>query len=71
MAELQSIITCPECGHSTMEAMPTDACVFVYECARCGGRLEPRKDDYCVFCSYGSVPYPPVQAERMGRDLKG
>jgi hypothetical protein len=54
-----------------MEAMPTDACVFVYECARCGGRLEPRKDDYCVFCSYGSVPYPPVQAERMGRDLKG
>ena len=39
--ELQSTITCPECGFAREETMPTDA---------------------CVFCSYGSVPCPPIQA---------
>jgi hypothetical protein len=29
---LQSIITCPECGHSAEETMPTNACQWLYEC---------------------------------------
>ena len=42
--------------------MPTDACQFFYECKGCGERLKPKPGDCCVFCSYGSVPCPPVQA---------
>jgi hypothetical protein len=64
---LQSVITCPNCGRSSQETMPTDACRFFYECAGCGSLLKPKPGDCCVFCSYGSVPCPPVQAERAGR----
>ena len=42
--------------------MPTDACLFFYDCEGCGAPLKPKRDDCCVFCSYGSVPCPPVQA---------
>ena len=56
-----SLLTCPECGHTTMEMMPTDACIYFHECANCKVLLRPKKGDCCVFCSYGSVPCPPVQ----------
>jgi hypothetical protein len=59
--ELQSIITCPECGHRETETMPTDACQWYYECKGCGVLLRPLKGDCCVFCSYGTMPCPPVQ----------
>ncbi len=36
------------------------------ECAGCGTKLKPKPGDCCVFCSYGSVPCPPIQAERSG-----
>jgi hypothetical protein len=42
--------------------MPTDACLFFHECADCHTRLRPKAGDCCVFCSYGSVPCPPIQA---------
>ena len=58
---LASIITCPSCGHRTKEAMPTNACLFFYDCSVCGIRLKPKPGDCCVFCSYGSVPCPPIQ----------
>jgi hypothetical protein len=58
---LQSVLTCPNCGHSTTETMPTDACVRFHECAGCGERLKPLSGDCCVFCSYGSVVCPPKQ----------
>ncbi|QII13816.1 hypothetical protein KsCSTR_44370 [Candidatus Kuenenia stuttgartiensis] len=29
---LQSVITCPNCGHQKKETMPTDACQYFYEC---------------------------------------
>ena len=29
-----------------------------------GAALRPKPGDCCVFCSYGSVPCPPVQMER-------
>lgn len=56
-----SVPTCPECGRRTHETMPTDACQWYYECTGCGALLRPRPGDCCVFCSYGSVPCPPVQ----------
>lgn len=63
MAEIirESILTCPECGHTTTETMPTDACQYFHECEACHRLLKPRPGDCCVFCSYGSLPCPPVQ----------
>ena len=61
--ELQSEITCPHCGHRKVETMPTDACQFFYDCEGCGAILRPKTGDCCVFCSYGSVPCPPIQLE--------
>ena len=58
---LESTITCPECGHSKMESMPTDACQWFYECGGCGKLLKPLPGDCCVYCSYGTVPCPPIQ----------
>lgn len=58
---LQSTITCPNCGSVKTETMSTDACQFFYDCASCGVRLKPKTGDCCVFCSYGDVPCPPVQ----------
>ena len=62
----QSVLTCPECGTAKAEMMPTNACQFFYECTGCGEMLRPTQGDCCVFCSYGSVPCPPIQAERSG-----
>ena len=64
MAEtaLQSVLTCPLCGYASVETMPTDACLWFHECAACHALLKPKPGDCCVFCSYGTVPCPPVQA---------
>jgi len=59
-----SELTCPNCGHISRETMPTDACIYFYDCAGCGTLLRPKAGDCCVFCSYGSVPCPPVQANQ-------
>lgn len=59
--QLQSIITCPVCGNSKEETMPTDACQYFYVCERCQSRLKPKEGDCCVFCSYGTVKCPPIQ----------
>lgn len=56
-----STITCPHCGQRSSERMPLDACVFFYECEGCGARIRPLPGDCCVFCSYGTVPYPSIQ----------
>ena len=58
---LFSVITCPHCGTARSEQMPADACVIAYDCTGCSARLRPRAGDCCVFCSFGSVPCPPVQ----------
>ena len=63
-AILESEITCPQCGLRTKETMPTDACQFFYDCKGCGALLRPKPGDCCVFCSYGTVPCPPVQERR-------
>ena len=58
---LESTLVCPLCGQASTETMPTDACQFFYECGHCGELLRPQAGDCCVYCSYGSVPCPPVQ----------
>ncbi len=62
--EFRSEITCPECGHKARETMPVDACQFFYDCRGCGAVLRPKAGDCCVFCSFGTVPCPPVQEGR-------
>ena len=59
---LQSTLTCPECGATKSETMPTDACQWFYDCKGCGAVLKPKPGDCCVFCSYGDAPCPPIQA---------
>lgn len=61
---LISILTCPQCGYQTEESMPIDACVYFYECKNCKTRLTPKQGDCCVFCSYGSLPCPPIQQNK-------
>ena len=58
---LKSMITCPKCGHQKEEVMPTDACLYFYECEKCYAILKPMAGDCCVFCSYGTVKCPPIQ----------
>lgn len=60
----KSILTCPNCGEQTTEIMPGDACVYFWECPHCEKILKPEQNDCCVFCTYGSVPCPPVQNDR-------
>jgi hypothetical protein len=59
--QLQSTLTCPRCGHQATETMPANACVAFYDCKGCGETLRPLIGSCCVFCSYGSVPCPPVE----------
>jgi hypothetical protein len=66
-----STITCPECGYQQAERMPLDACQIVYDCKGCGKRLKPKSGDCCVFCSYGSVPCPPMQGEQKFEGTDG
>jgi hypothetical protein len=61
--QLTSVLRCPVCDHESEEQMPTDACVFFHRCPGCDQLLRPRDGDCCVFCSYGSVPCPPVQQQ--------
>ena len=60
----QSAITCPSCGRVAAETMPTDTCQFFYTCTGCGEILRPKPGDCCVYCSYGSVRCPSIQAQR-------
>lgn len=61
--ELTSEIHCPKCGHKETETMPTDSCQWFYECKKCKKVLSPLSGDCCVYCSYGTVPCPPIQLD--------
>jgi hypothetical protein len=61
LMQMESTLTCPRCGHQSAEQMPTNACQFFYVCKGCGEKLKPLPGDCYVFCSYGTVPCPPVQ----------
>ncbi len=58
---LDSIITCPICGHQKKEIMPIDACQYFYECENCHEILKPKTGDCCVYCSYGTNACPSIQ----------
>jgi len=60
---LESALTCPQCGYTTSEVMPTDSCRFFHECVHCLALLRPKAGDCCVFCSYGSVKCPSQQLQ--------
>lgn len=64
VVQLESKLTCPHCGREQVEIMPMSACQFFYECTGCGVMLSPKTGDCCVFCSYGTVPCPPVQQQK-------
>ncbi|MDL2340626.1 MAG: GDCCVxC domain-containing (seleno)protein [Pseudomonadota bacterium] len=67
MPELQSTITCRQCGGRTTETMPTDACQFFYDCKHCAAVLRPLAGHCCIFCSFADVACPPVQeAKKTG-----
>lgn len=68
---LKSELTCPECGHKKTETMPTNACQWFYECEQCHVLLKPKAGDCCVFCSYGSVPCPPIQLSPQNKGKGG
>ena len=63
VAELDSLLTCPHCGVSRQETMPTGFCLFFYECTGCKTLLRPKPGDCCVFCSYASVKCPSMQTQ--------
>jgi hypothetical protein len=60
---LVSTITSPQCGFEKEEIMPTDACLFFYECTNCKVLLRPVSGDCCVFCSHGTEKCPPKQQQ--------
>lgn len=60
----RSLLTCPHCLVSEELLMPVDACQFFYRCPHCQETIRPQEGDCCVFCSYGSVPCPPIQLQR-------
>jgi len=41
-AILESVLSCPHCGLSKQETMPTDACQFFYACTACSAVLRPK-----------------------------
>jgi hypothetical protein len=59
--KLDCQLTCPHCGQCSTITMPTDACQFFLDCPACAAVVSPKTGDGCVFCSYGSVPCPPIQ----------
>ena len=63
MGQSISTITCPSCGHTKAEQMPTDACLYFYDCEGFGAKLRPKAGDCCVFCTYGDAPCPPKQRD--------
>jgi len=67
MAELVAKMTCPACGWTTMETMPIDYCLRVYQCGKCAVLLKPKAGDCCVFCSYADYPCPSVQESGRSR----
>ena len=71
MTELISTLTCPDCGHQTTEQMPSDFCQYFYDCPGCGAVLKPQPGHCCVYCSYGTVPCPPVQEAREKGETPG
>ncbi|RUM93966.1 MAG: hypothetical protein DSZ28_05695 [Thiothrix sp.] len=66
-----SELTCPKCGYKEILTMPTDACLWFHKCSSCHALLKPKQGDCCVFCSYGTVPCPPIQLRNSVETSEG
>jgi hypothetical protein len=53
---LESLVTCPRCGHQKLEIMPKDACEYFYECIHCKELLKPKSGDCCRPAGDGNKP---------------
>lgn len=62
---LESAITCPHCGFTKTETLPTEYCLFKYTCEGCGKTITPKDGDCCVFCSYATHECPSIQEEYL------
>ena len=51
---LESVLTCPHCGFAAQDTMPTDACMFFYECRQCKTLLRPTPGD-CPLRGHGML----------------
>lgn len=56
-------ITCPYCGYTKTEILPTEVCQIKYQCEKCQKTLTPKGDDCCVFCTYSTHKCPSKQTE--------
>ncbi|WP_372834723.1 GDCCVxC domain-containing (seleno)protein [Pontibacterium sp.] len=54
-------ICCPNCGYKQHEEMPMNACIWFWQCSGCQTLVRPKAGDCCVYCSYATIPCPPVQ----------
>jgi hypothetical protein len=63
---LASIITCPHCGTAKVEAMPTDACQFFYNCTGCGATLRQSKGIAAYSVPMVRCHVRRFKAERLG-----
>jgi hypothetical protein len=61
MTDLTAILTCPHCGHGSVETMPVHGCVAFHECEGCHVVVTPKAGDCCVFCSYADQRCPSVR----------
>jgi anaerobic selenocysteine-containing dehydrogenase len=50
----QAVITCPVCKTQETVTMPPEQPLRKYHCPVCLTRLSPKKNDHCIFESYGS-----------------
>ena len=58
VAALESLITCPYCSFARAETIPSDSCLYFYQCTNCSVIMQPKPGDCCVFCSFGDVKCP-------------
>lgn len=58
------IITCPLCWHKENENIPSNECMYFYECKSCKEIIKSKKWDCCVFCSYWDIECIPKQKEK-------
>ena len=49
------LLTCPHCGHETLEEMPVERSVEFHECDACHETFGPKEGDCCVYRSWGDT----------------